>query len=85
MLPHINVLTETCIKANVLMREIDTLCKMDGALQEGEARGNNKLKGAKQRLEPLLGSRFPVSPQTKGFLNAGEFICRETGFHFIGI
>ena len=53
MLPHINVLTETCIKANVLMRELDTLCKMDGALQEGEARGNNKLKGAKQRLELL--------------------------------
>ena len=53
MLPHINVLTETCIKANVLMRELDTLCKMDGALQEGEARGNNKLNGAKQRLELL--------------------------------
>ena len=29
------------------MRELDTLCKMDGALQEGEARGNNKLKGIK--------------------------------------
>ena len=53
MLPHINVLTETCIKANVLLRELDILCKMDGALQEGEARGNNKLKGAKQRLELL--------------------------------
>ena len=45
MLPH--------IKANVLMRELDILCKMDGALQGGEARGNNKLKGAKQRLELL--------------------------------
>ena len=53
MLPHINVLTETFIKANVLMRELDTLCKMDGALKEGEARDNNKLKGAKQRLELL--------------------------------
>ena len=62
------------------MRELDTLCKMDGALQEGEARGNNKLKGAKQKS-----SRFPVSPQAKVSLNAGEFIYRETGFHFIGI
>ena len=67
------------------MRELDTLCKMDGALQEGEARGNNKLKGAKQRLELLYSSRFPVSPQAKVSLNAGEFIYRETGFHFIGI
>ena len=38
------------------MRELDTLCKMDNALQEGAARGNNltsKLKGANQTLELL--------------------------------
>ena len=38
------------------IREPDTLCKMDNALQEGAARGNNltsELKGANQRLELL--------------------------------
>ena len=53
MLPHRNVLTETGIKANMPMGELDTLCKVDNALQEGAARGNNltsKLKGANQRL-----------------------------------
>ena len=38
------------------MGELDTLCKVDNALQEGAARGNNltsKLKGATQRLKLL--------------------------------
>ena len=34
------------------MRELDTLCKMDNALQEGAARGNNltsELKGCQSK------------------------------------
>ena len=56
MLPHKNIVTETGIKANVPMGELDTLCNVDNALQEGAARSNNlisKLKGANQRLQLL--------------------------------